>query len=1506
MKYIIVNHVAASSKRTFIRMLFLLCCAFFTSETYAQTLVLGATTPGSISINYNTGPGALQMALPTGGNGTYTYSWQKTTDLTTNPIVWTPISGTTRSKSPEALTETTYFQGLVTSNGVTQGSNIVTVTVYAQLVSGVISAAQSIDYDKKPALLTSTPPSGGNLSYTYQWERSTGGGAFAAISGAKSATYQPSTLTTSTSYELITTSNGVSVPSNPITVTVYPQLFAGAITPVESYGTPGSTYTLTAAAPTGGSVADGVGSYTYIWEKSSNGTSWSSISTATSLTYTAPAITATTYYRIAVTANTVTAFSGSAVITFDGCTALNSSPSTANNYIITNTFKSPVSLPLTEAQVALMSTCDVMQSIQYFDGLGRPIQTVQVKASPKDMDIIQPMAYDVYGREAVKYLPYALTSATASNGTFKSTAITDQATYYSTTTSPVPVDVVRTLSPYAVTNFELSPLNKVVEQGAPGDAWQPSGTATPDHTVKMAYLSNNNASLTDIADTANTMLVHMYTVSINGDFSRTLAMPGDYHAGQLMVTVTRDENWTGGHGGSTEEYKDKDGRVVLKRTFNYTLATNTLERLSTYYVYDDLGNLCFVLSPMAKADGGIPSQTALDNLCYQYRYDLQNRLVQKKLPGKGWEFTVYNTLDQVVMTQDANQRGVSPQQWSWVKYDALGRVIVTGVNTITGLNADNNISAPNTAELLSLQNTFNTTTAPKWEARNNSTTSGYDDLSDPISENDGLLTVNYYNDYNFTGQPSTFTMPSYTMTAGLPTATRTAVLNTSGTPGPDMLWKENYYDNFDRVTEVDAQHYFGGALSIYNYDKVTNVYDFINELQTSERIHHNSTNTTTTPIVRIFNTYYYDQVGRKKQTFETVALANSAYPPATLLSQEDYNEIGQLMTKHLHGITGTTFLQDVAYTYNERGWLLTNNSTSLFQEQLQYNAGVSPKYNGDITSQTWTNGTGANITTGTYLYTYDPLNRLLSGNSTTGNSESGITYDANGNITALTRDRNSGINDQLGYTYTYTDINNVVQYTNQLQSIKNTLGGDVKLPQNTTLAYTYDNNGNMLTDAGKGLTVTYNLLDLPKTNVVTGTNGGTVTYTYAADGTKLRKVSTFGTGTITDYVEGIQYDATATGNAVLSFIQTEEGRVIPSTNIYDYNLTDHLGNVRLSFDSSVPAAPTVLQQDDYMPFGMDISLLANYPPNNYLYNKKELQTESTLYDYGARFYDPVVARWTSVDPLAEESRRFSPYNYCENNPVGNIDPDGMGDGPYGEDMSELEEFLSPSDYSSGLSHAAYKSSPPVDDAIAKAAKRALFQTGTTGVDNGMFGGSQSTPTGKSASQIVANSNGEPNTRQQGQPSLNHAQELAKYGKISFVVNTNMSFSLLKGEAWESGTVGTENGWLQDYVTYYPLVIGLNFSLTENFEHIQSNDATFSDWKGSYYGLSIGWEYVNVQVGGGAKYRIYGVGFGPGLGFKKIKNVSGSLQYGHTTLIGHPYQQPNDIYRQSYYNELRGQ
>ncbi len=87
-------------------------------------------------------------------------------------------------------------------------------------------------------------------------------------------------------------------------------------------------------------------------------------------------------------------------------------------------------------------------------------------------------------------------------------------------------------------------------------------------------------------------------------------------------------------------------------------------------------------------------------------------------------------------------------------------------------------------------------------------------------------------------------------------------------------------------------------------------------------------------------------------------------------------------------------------------------------------------------------------------------------------------------------------------------------------------------------------------------------------------------------------------------------------------------------------------------------------ENHYYPFGLQISGLSfnkTQPKNKYLYNGKELQTGFGLnwYDYGKRFYDVEVPRFTSIDPLAEKYSFQSPYSYAANNPIKFVDYMGL-------------------------------------------------------------------------------------------------------------------------------------------------------------------------------------------------------------------------------------------------------
>ncbi|MDB5142980.1 MAG: repeat-associated core protein [Mucilaginibacter sp.] len=910
------------------------------------------------------------------------------------------------------------------------------------------------------------------------------------------------------------------------------------------------------------------------------------------------------------------------------CIPLANSFSTNQNYILTSVPR--IGGITNQTGFANRTACDLMQTVQYIDGLGRPLQTVQVMGSPSDRDVVQPIAYDQFGREMTRYLPYALTGAASNNGSYKATAITDQATFYITP----PSGVSAIPDPYAQTGFEPSPLNRVIEQGAPGAPWQlsTSGVSGGGHTMKSTYTINN--STTWALDSVISMQVALYNVTVNANQSRTLVAAGNYTAGQLVVTVIKDENWISGRPGTTEEYKDNEGHIVLKRIYNYT---TSLQRLSTYYVYDDFGDLAFVLPPAANGDAATTvSQATLDNLCYQYRYDEKGRQSQKKIPGKGWEYTIYNVIDQPVATQDSLQRAA--KNWVNEKYDAIGRQVMASIWN----NGGTAISRS------SLQATVKALTTNLYE-KPVSSSNGYTNVSWPTVNETATLTTDFYDTYlNIPGLPITYTLTSGVsqMTTGLPTVRKTAILNTPA----NQLWEVTYYDDLARPTITYAQHYLGGIVNTGNYDVTTMTYNFSNQPTTSTRKHWNTTSATI-PLVTIANAILYDHSGRKIKTWEQITNGNNAPTPRTLISKTDYNEIGQLLTKHLQSTDSVNFLQNIGYTYNERGWLL-GASAPLFAINYYYNTLANKAYNGNIMYQYW--GTPGNQNT-RFAYTYDRLNRLTAGASTANNNEY-PSYDPMGNITTLSRSQAGTLIDNL--TYTYTNGGNP---TNQAQSIADASGSNAGLVNGIT-SYTWDGNGNLLsntntvnTTQNKGFT--YNLLNLPQAVTV---SGGTVTYTYDATGNKLRKVSVIsGVTKTTDYINGIEYDGAATDT--LNFIQTGEGKAAKSGGIYDYNyyLGDNLGNTRITFGTKTGTAVSY-QKDDYYPFGMEINSLVTIPKNEYLYNKKELQEELTEYDYGARFYDPVIGRWSTIDPLAEKYRRFTPYNYGGDNPIRFIDPDGRG------------------------------------------------------------------------------------------------------------------------------------------------------------------------------------------------------------------------------------------------------
>ncbi|WP_108867817.1 T9SS type A sorting domain-containing protein [Aquimarina aquimarini] len=266
----------------------------YKSREWRVNIAVSSITNNSISGNQSiySGdiPNALSGTTPSGGTGSFRYQWKKKTSGS-----WTNVSGaTSRNYSPPALTTTTRYQRIVTSGSISSTSNTITVTVInaPPITNNSISGNQSIYSEDTPNALSGTTPSGGTGSFRYQWKKKTSGN-WANISGATSRNYSPPALTTTTKYQRIVTSGGISSTSNTITVTVIlaPPITTNSISSDQTIDEGEAPSTIIGSTPAGGS-----GRYRYTWQKKTTG-NWSVISGATSKNYSPGILVKTTFYR---------------------------------------------------------------------------------------------------------------------------------------------------------------------------------------------------------------------------------------------------------------------------------------------------------------------------------------------------------------------------------------------------------------------------------------------------------------------------------------------------------------------------------------------------------------------------------------------------------------------------------------------------------------------------------------------------------------------------------------------------------------------------------------------------------------------------------------------------------------------------------------------------------------------------------------------------------------------------------------------------------------------------------------------------------------------------------------------------------------------------------------------------------------------------------------------------------------------------------------------------------
>ena len=501
-----------------------------------------------------------------------------------------------------------------------------------------------------------------------------------------------------------------------------------------------------------------------------------------------------------------------------------------------------------------------------------------------------------------------------------------------------------------------------------------------------------------------------------------------------------------------------------------------------------------------------------------------------------------------------------------------------------------------------------------------------------------VLVQSYYDGYGFvggTGLPTgQFTKDTSGYGRGSLTGSAVTVFGSS-----TKIYKAFYYDIKGRMTKSVQNNLLSG------YDITSTVYTFSNKPSGVTHTHTASGKTTRTEVY----TYTYDHADRISK------VQHSLGGTAIALYDATYDNFGRLLTKLYHG----TNTNKLTYAYNLRSWL-TGISGTCFTQNLYYNTGVgTAKYNGSISSMTWKSGNESTVRG--YKFTYDGLDRVLNATygetasiSTNANrfSENVTGYDKNGNIKSLQRYGQTGASaygllDNLTYTLTGNQLSRVDDAVSTVAYGTNTafVNG-----ASTAGEYVYDVNGNLTKDLNKGITdIQYNVLNLPST--VSFSDGSTITYTYGADGTKLRTVHKIGsTTTTTDYCGNVIYE-----NGTQKLLLTEEGYInLTGTQQYHYYLKDHQGNNRVVINQS----GTVEETNHYYPFGGVFGTTGNTQP--YKYNGKEFDTKKGLnwYDYGARHYDAALGRFTTNDRFAEKYYSMSPYQYGANNPVNNIDVNG--------------------------------------------------------------------------------------------------------------------------------------------------------------------------------------------------------------------------------------------------------
>ena len=880
-----------------------------------------------------------------------------------------------------------------------------------------------------------------------------------------------------------------------------------------------------------------------------------------------------------------------------------------------------------------LSVKQCKMNVQYFDGLGRTSETIDVGVTPDYYDQIVLSEYNDAGKEWRSWLP--LTNIQPDHGSYLKPLIY----------------LIRSESDYCDSRgytekiYEKNPLSREIATQGPGEEWIGKAGRT-EYMTNIVETSHSNPDIN--------LICNLYQVQ-----SDKLINTGRYAKADLSVVRRTDED-----GNRTYEFKDKAGRVILSRSMAGTI------QYDTYYVYDDMSNLRYVLPPMASealTDENVlwdESDPIINGYAYLYCYDQRQRCIRKKLPGADWLYNVYDKSDRLIFTQDGNMRAENPNRWIFTIPDAMGRTVLTG----TCEQFDGSEISPGCLDQIIVTASYKTSPASFDYL-------GYE-LTDCSLGEVELLSVDYYDNYDYLASSVDMDFSGLEFAAvegfdsnyttydpkGYMTGKVSFPLDDKIQPTCEAI----YYDKYKRIAQSVMRNHLGG-ISRHLYKR-----DFVGNVLSERETHQAGPNADEDVLDRM---YRYDHARRIIGDSTTL---NGGTPAVVAYT---YDDRGRRIAKQISEGLGE---MAETYEYNIRGWL-TRQHSPFFCQILHYQdaPAVDPShtvcYSGNINSIEWQHSGSDRYA---YLFGYDALHRLTQTDQYTNGTkdnqfiETNLQYDKNGNI--LQMERYTMGESQL-LRYRYRNSNKLLSsldlgglQPDPFEPVGYNLSDNASLGTSSTFdTCTYDANGNRIFDVFQSMKVKYNLLNRPASYSNSDRVGIArkspsiglwvpgqlrASYSYTADGV-LRQV-TDNDGNGFDYLGSLVYIRQG-DESILESAAFSEGRIEATSAGYkvNYFLTDHLGSVRCVVDNLKKR----VEKNDYYPFGSrwtSMQIVAN--KGRYGYNGKESQETGNIgvLNYDARMYAPGTACWSVPDPMAEKYYSLSPYAFCGNNPIKYVDPKG--------------------------------------------------------------------------------------------------------------------------------------------------------------------------------------------------------------------------------------------------------